>query len=100
MGSIPPVEHCLRCMKLTMRKSILAIVLLLLTFVGLTYWSVSGTSEKFGTCEIIGFSDIENIDFMAHDSVLVAASTLYMGDGIKRIMQGEQAVPGGLGNTR
>lgn len=51
---------------------------------------MSGTSEKFGTCEIIGFSDIENIDFMAHDSVLVAASTLYMGDGIKRIMQGEQ----------
>ncbi|WP_405397442.1 hypothetical protein [Maribacter sp. Asnod2-G09] len=59
-------------------------------FASFTYWSLSSTSKTFDTCEIIGLSDVDEIDFKKYDSVLVAASTLYEANDIKNLMQGEQ----------
>jgi len=72
------------------KKVILVIGILVLIFAALTYWSLSSTSKTFDTCEILGISDIDEIDFKKFDSVLVAASTLYEANGIKSVMQGEQ----------
>lgn len=73
-----------------MKKYIFWILGILLLFIGLTYWSVSETEETFSTCEILVPEDAETIDFKKHDSVLVAASTLYEANLIKKLMQGEQ----------
>ena len=63
---------------------------MLVLFVGLTYWSVSTTNKTFQTCEILGMSDLNSINFKDFDSVKVAASTLYEANGIKKLIQGEQ----------
>ncbi|MEP2278546.1 hypothetical protein [Maribacter sp.] len=73
-----------------MKRVLLVVILLMLVFLGLTYWSLSSTDKTFDTCEIIGLSDVEEIDFKSYDSVLVAASTLYEGNSLKNVMQGEQ----------
>lgn len=72
-----------------MKKFLVILSILILLFLALVYWSVSSTDEKFVTCSIENLEDIEKIDFREHDSVLVAPSTLYEGDLIKRLMQGE-----------
>ena len=63
---------------------------MMVLFVGLTYWSVSTTNKTFQTCEILGMSDLQSINFKDFDSVKVAASTLYEANGIKKLIQGEQ----------
>lgn len=73
-----------------MKKILFVIGVLLVIVLGLTYWSVSGTPKKFDTCQILGLGDIDKIDFKDHDSVLVSASTLYEGNNLKKVMQGEQ----------
>lgn len=73
-----------------MKKVFIILGGFLLLIVGLTYWSISTTDEEFSTCEILVPEDAETIDFRDFDSVLVAASTLYRANAIKRIMQGEQ----------
>ncbi|NNE78164.1 MAG: hypothetical protein HKN31_13960 [Pricia sp.] len=73
-----------------MKKFLLVFLILLLLIVGLVYVSVSSTDKVFETTEILSFGDIETIDFRKHDSVLVAASTLYESNPIKNVMQGEQ----------
>ena len=65
-------------------------VFLVALFASLTYWSLSSTDKTFDTCEIIGLSDVNEIDFKKYDSVIVAASTLYKANSIKNVMQGEQ----------
>ncbi|WP_198440099.1 hypothetical protein [Pareuzebyella sediminis] len=73
-----------------MKKVIIGAFILLLAFIVLTYISVSSSDKTFGTCEILNYDEIGSLDFRAHDSVLVAASTLYQSNGLKEIMQGEQ----------
>ncbi|WP_036155067.1 type 1 glutamine amidotransferase family protein [Maribacter forsetii] len=73
-----------------MKKVVLIVVVLLLIFLGLTYLSLSSTDKTFDTCEIIGAADVNEIDFKKYDSVIVAASTLYEGNNLKNVMQGEQ----------
>ncbi|WP_235843199.1 hypothetical protein [Maribacter hydrothermalis] len=73
-----------------MKRVVSVMVVVVLVFLGLTYWSLSSTDKTFDTCEIVGLSDVEKIDFERYDSVLVAASTLYEGNSIKNVMQGEQ----------
>lgn len=73
-----------------MKKILLILVGLILLLIGLTYWSVSSTDKAFTTCKILGDEDADSIDFKKHDSVLVAASTLYEANAIKVLMQGEQ----------
>ncbi|MCP9201006.1 hypothetical protein MKO06_13900 [Gramella sp. GC03-9] len=72
-----------------MKKFLAIIAVLFLVLIILIYWSASSTDKKFVTCSIENIEDVEKIDFREHDSVLVAASTLYEGDLIKRLMQGE-----------
>ncbi|TVZ14555.1 hypothetical protein [Maribacter sp. MAR_2009_72] len=72
------------------KKVLLAVIIVIALFVGFTYWSLSSTSKTFDTCEIVGREEMKQINFREFDSVLVAASTLYEGNTIKNIMQGEQ----------
>ena len=72
-----------------MKRVSIVILILLAVFIILTYWSVSSTSKEFKTCEIQEYSDLANINFRQHDSVLIAPSTLYQGDFLKNFMQGE-----------
>lgn len=65
-------------------------VFLVALFASFTYWSLSSTDKTFDTCEIIGLSDVNEIDFKKYDSVIVTASTLYEANSIKNVMQGEQ----------
>ncbi|KKN98353.1 hypothetical protein LCGC14_0148870 [marine sediment metagenome] len=62
----------------------------MLIFIAMAYWSLYSTNKTFDTCEILGFSDVDDIDFKNYDSVLVAASTLYEANNIKNVMQGAQ----------
>ncbi len=71
-----------------MKKIVWLVIILLLIFLALVYLSVSGNKE-YETAVIVGLNDVENIDFSDHDSVKVAASTLYKGNFIKETIQGK-----------
>ncbi|MBR9914056.1 MAG: hypothetical protein GYB32_04395, partial [Algicola sp.] len=73
-----------------MKKALLIIVGILVIAIGLLYWSLSSTSKSFQRCVILNHDDVNTINFRSHDSVLVAASTLYNADDIKLVIQGEQ----------
>lgn len=72
-----------------MKKLLWLVLILLIGFIGLIYFSVLSTDKEFETATIEDFKDIENIDFREHDSVTVAASSLYKINPLKNIMQGE-----------
>lgn len=72
-----------------MKKVLVFIAILIILFLLLTYWSVSSTSKEFETGTIENIDDLDKTDFRKYDSVLIAASTLYKGDILKEIMQGE-----------
>ena len=63
---------------------------ILLALIIFIYWSVSSTSKTFQPCVILNIKSVDSINFKAHDSVLVAASTLYTADDIKIMIQGSQ----------
>ncbi len=71
-----------------MKKLFLIVILLTLIFIGATYWSIAESPKGKATCQILDSSSINNIDFSDFDSVLVAASTFYEADGLKKLMQG------------
>jgi len=62
----------------------------LLVLIILIYWALSSTSKTFQTCKIVNSEYVESIDFKEHDSVLVAASSLYEANDLKTFMQGNQ----------
>ncbi|MCM8568252.1 hypothetical protein NE848_02615 [Gramella jeungdoensis] len=72
-----------------MKKIFALVAILLILFISLIYWSISSTDKEFETCTIESFEDLDKVDFREHDSVLVAANSLYEGDAIKKFMQGE-----------
>jgi len=72
-----------------MKKLLWLAFILLIGFIGLIYFSVSTTDKEFETANIKGYEDLENINFRKHDSVLVAASSLYEANELKEMMQGE-----------
>lgn len=72
-----------------MKKLLWLVFILLIGFIGLVYFSVSSTDKEFETVTIQEFDDLESIDFRRHDSVEVAASSLYKANELKHIMQGE-----------
>lgn len=71
-----------------MKKVLLVIVIALIVFVILIYISVSGPVKEHKTYEIDGVEDLSDIDFKDHDSIQIAASTLYRGNSLKKLMQG------------
>lgn len=70
-----------------MKKIIWLVIIIFLVFLTLVYISVSG-NKNYETARIVDPEDVENIDFREHDSVKVAASTLYKGNFLKHTMQG------------
>ena len=72
-----------------MKKILLAILVVLIVFIALTYFSTRSTTKNFETCIIKDQADLDNVDLKKHDSVLVALSTIYKGNFIKNMMQGE-----------
>ena len=72
-----------------MKKLLWLVFILLIGFIGLVYFSVSSTDKEFETVTIQEVDDLESIDFRRHDSVEVAASSLYKANELKDIMQGE-----------
>jgi hypothetical protein len=73
-----------------MKKILYIIIILFLALIAIVYWSVSSTSKTFQRCEILNFESLKDINFKNHDSVLVAASSLYEADNIKILIQGSQ----------
>lgn len=74
--------------RIEMKKIAWVVAILLLTFLILVYISVSGNKE-FETALIVNIDDVENINFREHDSIKVAATTLYKGNFLKKAMQGK-----------
>lgn len=72
-----------------MKKILWLLIFLLILFIGLVYFSVSGSGTEENTAVIMDPDDLNQIDFKKHDSVLIAASTLYRGNFLKETMQGE-----------
>src|SRR5690606_19173371 len=72
-----------------MKKILLFIGIVLILFIGLIYISVSGPVKELKTYEIEGIEDLSDVDFKEHDSIQIAASTLYEGNNLKKLMQGE-----------
>lgn len=72
-----------------MKKLLWILLIGLLLLVGIIYISVSTTNKEFKTASLLEFDDIEKIDFKNHDSVKVAASTLYESNFLKEAIQGE-----------
>ncbi|QED36420.1 hypothetical protein FK178_01205 [Antarcticibacterium arcticum] len=71
-----------------MKKIFWFVALLITLFLVLVYISVSGNKEDHETAIIVDIEDVDEIDFTAHDSVTVAATTLYKGNLLKQTMQG------------
>ncbi|WP_235989292.1 hypothetical protein [Psychroserpens algicola] len=72
-----------------MKKLFIGLLVIIVVFVLLLYWSLSSTDKQFKRNELINIDSVESINFKDYDSVMVAASTLYDADEIKRLMQGE-----------
>lgn len=72
-----------------MKKILWLLLILLLLFIGLMYWSVSVGETGTNQSAIFALDDLENINFKEHDSVLISASTFYQGSFPKKMMQGE-----------
>lgn len=73
-----------------MKKILLVILGLVLLVVAIIYISVGSKPDVIQTDIIIGAENIDSIDFENIDSVTVAATTMYQGDLVKEVMQGEQ----------
>ena len=72
-----------------MKKILALIAALFIVFILLLYISVSSTDKNFETCKIENIEDLQKFNFREHDSVIIAPSTLYEGDILKKLMQGE-----------
>ena len=73
-----------------MKKIVIAIIIVVVVFIGLLYWSVSSTENVFETSKLTKIDNIEEVDFRKHDSIRLSASTLYERNFVKTLMQGEQ----------
>lgn len=73
-----------------MKRFFYLLIIVLIIFIGLLYWSTSSTDQVFKKSELINIKNINSVDFKTKDSVLVAASDLYQADEVKKLMQGEQ----------
>ncbi|WP_336128877.1 hypothetical protein [Mesoflavibacter sp. CH_XMU1422-2] len=73
-----------------MKRFFYLLIIVLIIFIGLLYWSTSSTDQVFEKSELINIKNINSVDFKTKDSVLVAASDLYQADKVKKLMQGEQ----------
>ncbi|UAB75301.1 hypothetical protein [Mesoflavibacter sp. SCSIO 43206] len=73
-----------------MKRFFYLLIIVLIIFIGLLYWSTSSTDQVFKKSELINIKNINSVDFKTKDSVLIAASSLFKADEVKKLMQGEQ----------
>ena len=73
-----------------MKRILYFFIILLIIALGLLYWSTSSTDQVFKKSELINIKNINSVDFKTKDSVLIAASSLFKADEVKKLMQGEQ----------
>ncbi|MEQ3664687.1 MULTISPECIES: hypothetical protein [unclassified Olleya] len=73
-----------------LKKVIYFLIVILVLFIGMVYWSTSSTDQTFKTSQLVNIDNVNAINFHDLDSVLVAASALYKADEIKILFQGEQ----------
>lgn len=71
-----------------MKKILWVVAILITLFLVLVYISVSGNKADYETAIITDMEDVDKIDFRKHDSITVAATTLYKGNLLKLAMQG------------
>lgn len=71
-----------------MKKLLGIILLLLVLFIALLYFSTSSTNKSRSSISITSGKELENIDFKEHDSINLAITTLYEGNAIKKLIQG------------
>ncbi|WGD34364.1 hypothetical protein [Olleya sp. YS] len=72
------------------KKLVYFIVLVLIIFTVLMYWSVSSTKKTFIKSDLVNYDNVNAVNFKSLDSVMVTASSLYKADEIKTLIQGEQ----------
>lgn len=71
-----------------MKKFLWFLLIVIVVFIGLVYWSVSIGPEEIKLSEVIGEKPSTASSFV-RDSVMVKASNRYEANGLKRFMQGE-----------
>ncbi|PQV50590.1 hypothetical protein CLV33_102454 [Jejuia pallidilutea] len=73
-----------------MKKVLAVILVVVVVFIGLVYWSTSSTDKVFNTCSLLGNKNINEVDFFKYDSVLLIPNDMYKSDKVKDIIQGQQ----------
>lgn len=71
-----------------MKRFLWLLLTFLVIFIGLTYWSVSGSKNEFSTCKLLNPKN-KDVNFKDYDSVKVIPSLLYKGNAVKKLMQGD-----------
>ncbi len=64
------------------------ILLIIILFIALLYFSTSSTDKTRSSVSVSSGKELENINFKDHDSIKVAITSLYEGDMLKKLMQG------------
>ena len=72
-----------------MKKFFLFIASIIILFVILIYWSLNSTPKDAENSIIIDVENVDSLNFKDYDSLTIAASTLYKGNELKQMMQGE-----------
>ena len=72
-----------------MKKIMIIIGVALIIFIILIYGSLNSTTEHAKSSAIVDFENVNSINFKDHDSLTIAASTLYEANELKKLMQGE-----------
>lgn len=72
-----------------MKKLLLIIGTVIVIFLILVYWSVNSTPDNYKLSKIVNQDNVASLDFKNMDSVTITASTLYKGNDLKQMMQGE-----------
>ncbi len=74
---------------LLLKRILGVIVVIVLVFIILMYWSLNIKPKTIKTSRLVNIANINSINFKEHDSVLITATNQYKGNELKRIMQGE-----------
>ena len=72
-----------------MKKIIYSIIIVILIAIIATYMSLNYGNKKQAISVLINIDNVNDFNFKAHDSVLVAASFIYDSNNFKDFMQGE-----------
>lgn len=72
-----------------MKKVFGIIIMFLILFIVVLYWSLNSSPEPFKTSTPVEFDNISDINFEEQDSILITATNQYKSNDLKKLMQGE-----------